>query len=198
MVEVEEVTRWASQGWARASEAVIRLLWSITRQRLMKSRAVRERLSSAGRTREEGGRTSLRHSGPVLLRLERVVGAADRLNLVDLAVSVEGGVAAEEEVSHDSHRPDVDGLRGFRSAQKREERGTPKTHLAMTELLEDLGSHVACASSRGKHRSTRRREERNEPGVPQVVVSAENCWSSMTFESPKSARRRSESSSFER
>lgn len=34
--------------------------------------------------------------------------------------------------------------------------------------------------------------------MPHVVVSAENCWSSMTFDRPKSASNRSESSSLER
>lgn len=96
--------------------------------------------------REGTGRTDGRHAYPVLLGFESIVCRADRLDLVDLAVTVEWGVSAcegdnlslesnnverggdptQQEVGDDSDRPHVDGL-------------------AVALLLEDLRCHVACA-----------------------------------------------------
>lgn len=100
-----------SQGCSRAWCAVRRVEGSTVRQRRMKSRAVGLSLASSAtvlgdgeRTRESGGggrerrkkgskRTSLTNVLPVLHRLKRIVGRADRLDLVHLGIAVEGGVA---------------------------------------------------------------------------------------------------------
>ena len=91
-------------------------------------------------------------------------------------------------------------------------RDSVNAYLSVAGFLEDLRSHVTCARDversafymspimmRPEMRLCRSRSQgENAPGVPQVVVSAENCCSSITLERPKSASSRSESSSLDR
>lgn len=75
---------------------------------------VREGLVGGHALRRVDGQAALdelagrqRDAAPVLERGEGVVGDEDRLHLLEVAVAVEGGVAAEEEVGDDADGPDV-------------------------------------------------------------------------------------------
>lgn len=52
------------------------------------------------------------HAPPVFERGEGVVGDEDGLHLFKVAVTVEGGVAAEKEVGYYAYGPDISGLLG--------------------------------------------------------------------------------------
>lgn len=49
----------------------------------------------------------MRDIPPIFDRCERIVGLQDGLHLFQVRISIEGGVAAEEEVSDDADGPDV-------------------------------------------------------------------------------------------
>lgn len=181
-----------SQGWLSSSSAVGRFVGSMVRQDRTNSRAVSDTPCQYSACGSNSTALDILNTD----RLELVVPVADGLHLLVLRVSVEWGVATQQEVA--AHKP---GSLGPQCQGSPDDSNRPDIHrLAMSRLLEDLGLIVnirANQLARRVHVQPCIRESENELSAairyhdekltPQVVVKIENLSSSSTLDSWSSA-----------